>query len=140
MAREWRPRSHNQYDAVERLAVAHKGVFVRELDDGTAEVLGVHRGVFKRHMVAPDGFSIVVESQRSNWRRPAAQTLILAGLAVFLSDAAVSRLPAWLGFIGWAMILVGVFVLPWVGDQVRRQHATPPDEWTELGFDYDGGD
>jgi molybdate-binding protein len=45
----WRPRSRAQYDTVERLAVRHRGVLVRELPDGSAEVLAERRGVVNRH-------------------------------------------------------------------------------------------
>jgi hypothetical protein len=136
---EWRPRSREQYEAVCRLAVNNGGVLVRELPDGTAEVLAIRQGVCERRTVTADGFSIVMESQPTNaWRSLVGGSLGLGGMGALLGGfaAAFSGLEEptrWLMGIGMAALFVAALVVP------REKHYTKRGEtWTALGYEGDG--
>ncbi len=139
VANVWRPQSHDQCDTVERLALRFDGVLVRTLADGAAEVLAVRRGVFTRHVVTPDGFSVVVETKPRDWRWALGPVVASIGVGLFGASFAAAALAVGdvvqssLGIAGIVVTAIGMGSGALVTPQ-PYYYTRPGEEWQMLSF------
>ena len=101
----WRATPEQQ-QAVDLLqATSRNGVLVRELEDGSLEVLTARRGALGRQCVARDGSSVLVESRPRDWRWWRGVLVFCVGATLFgpfalvgfaLTDTPNSDAPWWI--------------------------------------------
>src|SRR5438046_2956048 len=73
-----------QQQVVDQLQVTSRnGVLVRELEDGSLEVLTARRGALGRQCVARDGSSVLVESRPRDWRWWRGVLMCCVGVTLF---------------------------------------------------------
>jgi hypothetical protein len=138
---EWTP-TPEQRQAVDRLVAAcDGGVLVRELADGSLEVLTQRRGALGRHSVAGDGSSLLVESRPRDWRWWGGPLVWCVGFAVFLgflligfllTDGPNTDAPWWIiipAVTGFAVMPVGWALMPSPHRLTRRG-----ERWVRIGF------
>jgi hypothetical protein len=133
----------SQQRTIEELVEASgDGVFARELEDGSLEVLTRDRGELGRHRVSIDGSAVLLETRPTGWRRWGGPLVWCLGFGLFIGfgialgiqdshgDATWwTIVPMLVGFAGW---YVAFFLLPGPHQLARRG-----EKWARLGFPED---
>jgi len=129
-------------------------VYVRELEDGSLEVLTGRRGVLGRHCVSADGSAELVQARARDWRwwrglfvlGAAFVLFVVYGIVGFaLTDTPTSDAPWWViipTFLGFCLFVPGLMLLPGPHSLTRgeRPGGLPPARdpkarWARVGFE-----
>jgi hypothetical protein len=143
---DWTPQTREQREAVERLGRQGGGALALSDPDGTAEVLVVERGVYKRYIVQEDGSAEIAESRPRDWRWPLSLALTVAFLVfgfgipillIVLDRAGVLKADPWAAFsvlIGMILFVAALVVSP---SPYQLKRHDDEREWVEVAWPED---
>lgn len=140
LTRDWRQATPDQGAEVRRLVKEHRGALVRNLADGSAEVLTGQHGDFVRYRVGEDGTSTVAESIPSDGTHELLGRIALGCLAVFVLSWIVGGIldQGAFAILAFVAFIVGVFAFIARGSGETEHGALLQtkrgERWTSLGY------